>query len=142
MDLSNVKETDSQKINLNVKYLSIATFLADVGGGLVNVVLPLFLISLGLNKTFIGTIEGIADFTAGIVRIFSGWFSDKLRKRKIFVILGYLLAGIGRPVLALVNSGFAIMFLRFSDRLGGGIRLAPADALIADQSNKSSRGRA
>ncbi|EKQ54358.1 MULTISPECIES: MFS transporter [unclassified Clostridium] len=142
MSSNEFEDVDSKRINSNVKYLSFATFLADIGGGLVNVVLPLFLTSLGLNKTFIGTVEGIADFTAGIVRIFSGWFSDKLRKRKIFVILGYLLAGISRPILAFVNSGFAIIFFRFSDRLGGGIRLAPADALIADESSKSSRGRA
>lgn len=142
MDLNDSETLESEKVTSNVKYLSLATFLADIGGGLVNVVLPLFLTSLGLNKTFIGTVEGIADFTAGIVRIFSGWFSDKLRKRKIFVILGYLLAGISRPILAFVNSGFIIMFLRFSDRLGGGIRLAPADALIADESHKKSRGKA
>ncbi|GKU24131.1 MFS transporter [Clostridium folliculivorans] len=132
----------STKVNSNIKWLSIATFLADIGGGLVNVVLPLFLSSLGLDKVFIGTVEGIADFTAGIVRIFSGWFSDKLRKRKIFVIIGYLLAGIARPLLAFVNSGFMIMFLRFTDRLGAGVRLAPADALIADESHKKSRGKA
>ena len=131
-----------KKINSNVMWLSVATFLADIGGGLVNVVLPLYLSALGFNKTFIGTVEGIADFTAGIVRIFSRWLSDKLRKRKIFVVLGYLLAGVSRPILALVNSGFSIMFLRFSDSLGAGIRLAPADALIADQSHNSLRGKA
>lgn len=142
MSSNEFEDVDSKKINSNVKYLSLATFLADIGGGLVNVVLPLYLTTLGLNKTFIGTVEGIADFTAGIVRIFSGWFSDKLRKRKIFVILGYLLAGISRTILAFANSGFFIMLLRFMDRLGGGIRLAPADALIADESHNSSRGRA
>lgn len=142
MDKEKFENINSKKIDSNVMWLSVATFLADIGGGLVNVVLPLFLTSLGFNKTFIGTVEGIADFTAGILRIFSGWLSDKLKKRKIFVVLGYLLAGISRPLLAFVNSGFAIMTLRFSDRFGGGIRLAPADALIADRSHKTSRGRA
>lgn len=142
MDKEKFENINSKKINSNIIWLSVATFLADIGGGLVNVVLPLYLTTLGLNKTFIGTVEGIADFTSGIVRIFSGWLSDKLRKRKIFVILGYLLAGVSRPILAFVNSGFLIMFLRFTDRVGGGIRIAPADALIADQSHNSSRGKA
>ena len=142
MDKDEFENINSKKINSNVMWLSVATFLANIGGGLVNVVLPLYLSALGLNKTFIGTVEGIADFTSGVVRIFSGWFSDKIRKRKIFVILGYLLAGISRPVLAFASSGFAIIFLRFTDRLGAGIRLAPADALITGQSHHSSRGKA
>ncbi|MBU3160744.1 hypothetical protein KPL37_13425 [Clostridium frigoris] len=74
MDFKNI---NSKTINSNIIiWLSIATFLADIGGGLVNVVLPLYLTALEFNKTFIGTVEGIADFTSGIVRIFSGWLSS------------------------------------------------------------------
>ncbi|MBU3183088.1 hypothetical protein [Clostridium psychrophilum] len=70
MDKEEFKNINSKKINSNIIWLSVATFLADIGGGLVNVVLPLYLTALELNKTFIGTVEGIADFTSGIVCIF------------------------------------------------------------------------
>lgn len=130
------------KIHSNIFWLGIATFLGDISNGLINVVLPIFLQNvLGLNKTFIGAVEGIADFTAGILRIFFGWFSDRLGKRKIFVWVGYLLASLSRPLLGFASSGPSVLVLRFTDRFGAGIRMAPGDALIADQAGAKQRGR-
>jgi MFS family permease len=106
-------------------------------------ILPIFLSStLGLNKAFIGLIEAIAESTAGIAKFFSGWFSDKFKKRKPVVLCGYLLSAISKPFFAVSKTGYHALFIRFSDRLGKGIRTPPRDALIADSATSQTLGRA
>jgi MFS family permease len=104
--------------------------------------LPVFLSSvLGVSTAFIGLLEGIAESTAAILKVFSGWFSDKLRKRKPIIVAGYSLSTIGKPLLYLATAGWHVLVVRFIDRFGKGIRTPPRDALIADSSDAKHRGR-
>jgi MFS family permease len=105
--------------------------------------LPLFLANvLGIRLGVIGLIEGVAETTASIVKMYSGWFSDWLGKRKWLTIAGYSLSTIAKPFLYLVNSWLGVLAVRFTDRLGKGIRTAPRDALIADSVSAERRGLA
>jgi MFS family permease len=103
--------------------------------------LPLFLTNvLGAKTAVIGLIEGVAESTASLTRLFSGWLSDKLGKRKALTVFGYSLSAIAKPLLLLANSWPVVLLLRFSDRLGKGIRTAPRDALVADSVKPENRG--
>lgn len=105
--------------------------------------LPVFLTSvLGVGVGFVGVIEGIAESTASLVKLFSGWLSDRLRKRKALVLFGYVLASVARPLIAVALTGWQVLGLRFADRLGKGMRGAPRDALVADFTEESTRGLA
>lgn len=105
--------------------------------------LPLFLSSvLGANAAFIGAIEGIAESTASLLKLASGWWSDKVRKRKPLVVLGYGIATFVRPFVALAQTAGMVLAIRLADRIGKGIRTAPRDALLADSVDAESRGRA
>jgi len=105
--------------------------------------LPLFLSSvLGANASFIGAIEGLAESTAAILKLASGWWSDKVSKRKPLVVLGYGIATFVRPFVALAQSAGMVLAIRLADRIGKGIRSAPRDALLADSTDAESRGRA
>jgi MFS family permease len=105
--------------------------------------LPLFLANvLGIHLGVIGLIEGVAETTASIVKMYSGWLSDWLGKRKWLTIAGYSLSTLAKPFLYLVNSWIGVLAVRFTDRLGKGIRTAPRDALIADSVPAERRGLA
>jgi MFS family permease len=105
--------------------------------------LPVFLTNvLGVGVGFVGVIEGIAESTTSLFKLVSGWLSDRLRKRKVLVVLGYLLASVARPLIALTTAGWQVLGLRFVDRVGKGIRGAPRDALVADFTDESKRGLA
>ncbi|MDP3025342.1 MAG: MFS transporter [candidate division Zixibacteria bacterium] len=128
-------------IKKNIFFLGLVSFLTDVSSDMVYPLLPVFLTEvLGSSKVFVGLIEGIAESTASILKIFSGWFSDKIGKRKPIVILGYSLSSISKPLLALVTSAWQVLFIRFADRTGKGIRTSPRDALIAETSDGQRRG--
>lgn len=104
--------------------------------------LPIFLSSvLGASKAFIGLIEGIAETTASILKVFSGWFSDRIRKRKLFILFGYTLSAISKPLIGLSRFPVHVLILRFFDRVGKGVRTAPRDALVADSSSEKIRGK-
>lgn len=105
--------------------------------------LPLFLSSvLGANATFIGAVEGVAESTASLLKVASGWWSDKVKKRKPLVVLGYGIASLVRPFVAMAQSAGVVLAIRLADRVGKGIRTAPRDALLADSVDAESRGRA
>lgn len=105
--------------------------------------LPLFLSTvLGANASFIGAIEGAAESTAALLKLASGWWSDKVKKRKPLVVLGYGIAAVVRPFVALAQTAGMVLAIRVADRVGKGIRTAPRDALLADSSDAASRGRA
>lgn len=126
----------------NVFILSLASFLNDIGGETVKRTLSLFLANvLGVKTSIIGLVEGISDSTGTLFQTFSGYFSDKSRKRKPFVVLGYFLAIFGRLNLFWANSWGQVLFFRFLDRTGKGINNAPRDALISASSNEKNRGR-
>jgi MFS family permease len=91
---------------------------------------------------FVGVVEGIAESTASLLKVVSGWWSDKMAKRKPFAVGGYALSGLTRPVIALAAAGWHVLAARFIDRIGKGIRTAPRDALLADSVAPDQRGAA
>ena len=128
-------------IKKNIFFLGLVSFLTDVSSDMVYPLLPVFLTEvLHSSKVFVGLIEGVAESTASLFKVFSGWFSDKIGKRKSIVILGYSLSSISKPLLALVTSGWQVLFIRFGDRVGKGVRTSPRDALIAESSAENRRG--
>lgn len=130
-------------VNPNVFFLGVVSFLTDVSSELIFTLLPLFLANiLGVATTIIGLIEGIAESTASLVRIFSGWLSDRLGKRKFLAFLGYCLSTLAKPFMYIASTWGFVLGVRFTDRLGKGIRTAPRDALVADSVSGGERGRA
>lgn len=126
----------------NIKVLGLVSLLTDASSEAVYPVLPLFLANvLGAPVTAIGIIESIAEATGSIMRVFSGWLSDRLGKRKVLVALGYTLSNVVKPFFAFSQAWPMVLLLRFADRFGKGIRTAPRDALIADSGAERTRGR-
>ncbi|MDA1188141.1 MAG: MFS transporter [Chloroflexi bacterium] len=118
------------------------SLLTDISSEMILIVLPFFLANvLGVGASVIGVIEGVADSTATLSRAPSGWLSDRLRRRKSLTLLGYGLAAIAKPFLYIATSWGIVIAIRFTDRLGKGIRSAPRDALIAASANPAQRGR-
>jgi MFS family permease len=125
----------------NVWVLSVTSFLTDVSSEMIINLLPLFLANvLGAGTAVIGLIEGLAETTASLFKIFSGWFSDKLGQRKWLTVAGYGLSTLVKPFLYFATSWPWVLGVRFADRMGKGIRTAPRDALIADSIDESQRG--
>ena len=105
--------------------------------------LPAFLtVTLGASASFVGAIEGAAESTAALLKLASGWWSDRVQRRKPLVVAGYAIASIMRPLVAIAQSAAQVLVIRVSDRVGKGIRNSPRDALIADSVDPSIRGRA
>ncbi|MBW2966477.1 MFS transporter [Candidatus Woesearchaeota archaeon] len=132
----------ARKVKQNVIYMGLASLFTDISSEMIFPILPLFLVSiLGANMAIVGLIEGIAEGTASILKTFSGWISDKLRKRKLFMIIGYGISALTKPFLALSYIWQHILGVRFFDRVGKGIREPPRDALIAASAAKKIRGK-
>ena len=132
-----------KKIHPNVWILGLVSLFTDFGTKAIQSVLPLFLVSvLGANLSIIGLIEGIAESTASILKLFSGALSDYWGRRKELAILGYGLSAAIIPLFALANSPLWVLVARFGDRLGKGIRVAPRNALVADVTPTEQRGAA
>jgi MFS family permease len=131
------------RLSRNVFALSAVSFLTDVSSEMIYPLLPVFLTTvLGANASFIGAIEGAAESTAALLKLASGWWSDRVRNRKPLVVLGYGIATVMRPLVAIAGSATQVLLIRVSDRVGKGIRNAPRDALIADSVDPRIRGRA
>jgi MFS family permease len=129
------------RIPRNLLAVSLTSFFTDISSEMIVHLLPLFLTNvLGAATVVIGLIEGIAESTASLTRLFSGWLSDRLGKRKGLTVLGYSLSAVSKPFFLLANSWPVVLLLRFSDRLGKGIRTAPRDALVADSIRAENRG--
>ena len=119
------------------------SFFTDVSTEMICPLLPIFLAgALGANASFIGAIEGAAETTASLLKLLSGWWSDKVATRKPFVVAGYLIASIVRPFTAATRSATQVLAIRLTDRVGKGIRTSPRDALLADSAPTEARGRA
>lgn len=130
-------------LSQNVFVLGFVSFLNDFSSEITIRTLPLFLANaLGVKASIIGLIEGVADSTATILKMFSGWFSDLVGKRKPLVIAGYSLSVLSKPLFYFANSWPFVLLLRFLDRVGKGVRTSPKDALIANSTDKQSQGRA
>jgi MFS family permease len=119
------------------------SFLTDVSSDMTYPLLPLFLFTvLGASATAVGAIEGAAETTAALLKLASGWWSDRVSRRKPLVLGGYTLASVVRPLIGLARSAGQVFAIRVADRVGKGIRTSPRDALIADSVDPRIRGRA
>ena len=126
----------------NVFFAGLVSFFMDVSSEMIYPLVPIFLASvLGVNKSTIGLIEGIAESTASLLKAFSGWISDRIGKRKGLMLAGYAISTLSRPIMVLAGSWQQILASRFVDRLGKGIRTAPRDAIIAESSEQSNLAR-
>ncbi|GAB4349306.1 MAG: MFS transporter [Candidatus Abyssubacteria bacterium] len=141
--LSDTGDNRPQKLDRNVKALGWVSFLADIHSEAILPLLPLFITQvLGLNRTFLGVIEGIGESTSSLLKVASGWYSDAAKRRKAPTVAGYALSAIAKPMLAFSMTGFHVLAIRFLDRVGKGVRTAPRDALIADSVQRGALGRA
>jgi MFS family permease len=131
------------KLGRNIIGLSAVSFFTDVSTEMIYPLLPVFLASvLGANASFIGAIEGVAESTASLLKLVSGWLSDRIGSRKILVVIGYGIATIVRPFTAMAHTASQVLAIRLTDRIGKGIRTSPRDALLADSAPPQARGRA
>jgi len=130
-------------IKPNVIVLGIASFFTDISSEMLYPVIPIFLTSvLGAPMSIVGLIEGIAESTASILKAFSGWLSDRIGKRRPFVVTGYTLSSLAKPLLFFAYVWPMVLLSRFLDRMGKGLRTSPRDAMIADSTDASFRGKA
>ena len=132
-----------KKLPQNVWAVGLTSFFMDVSSEMILYTTPLFLANvLGVKTAIIGLIEGIAETTASILKLFSGWLSDKLGGRKWITVIGYGLSAIAKPFFYFANSWGMVAGVRWGDRIGKGIRTAPRDALVADSVTQETRGLA
>lgn len=132
-----------KELPANLWVASATSFLTDISTEMVINILPLFLSSvLGVKTNIIGIIEGVAEATSSLLKVFSGWLSDKLRTRKWLAVVGYGLSALAKPFFYIANSWGAIAGVRWADRVGKGVRTAPRDALVADSVKSEQRGLA
>lgn len=123
--------------------LGAVSFFTDVATEMIYPLLPVFLTSvLGASAGFVGVIEGTAESTAALLKLASGWWSDRVSRRKPLVVVGYGIASIVRPLIAIAHSASTVLAIRVTDRIGKGIRSSARDALIAESVDPSIRGRA
>lgn len=141
---SNVQNQNGlRSLPRNVWAVSLTSFFMDISSEMVINILPLFLFNvLGVRTSLIGVIEGIAEATASLLKLFSGWLSDRLRARKWLAVVGYGLSALTKPLYLVVTTWFGVAFVRWTDRVGKGIRTAPRDALVADSVGEKQRGLA
>ncbi|MCI0433274.1 MAG: MFS transporter [Gemmatimonadetes bacterium] len=127
----------------NVLWLSIVSLLNDTASEMIYPLLPLFLTAtLGASAAVLGAIEGAAESVSSLLKLASGWVSDRFGRRKPLVIAGYGVAAVVRPLIALAASPWHVLAIRLADRTGKGLRAAPRDALLAASVPAHERGRA
>lgn len=127
----------------NVIVLGLVSLFTDVSSEMIYPLLPIFLTGvLGAGPAFLGLIEGVAESTASLLKLFSGVISDRAGKRKSLVLAGYGLSAVARPLIGAAPSALAVLLIRTGDRIGKGIRTSPRDALIADSVDPAVRGKA
>lgn len=129
-------------VNRNVFLLGLVSFLNDMSSEMIIPVVPAYLIDvLGVGKIASGSIMGIIESVSSLFKVFFGYLSDRFKKRKVFVALGYLISTISKGALAFTHFWWDFLALRIADRVGKGIRTAPRDALIAESSEKGESGK-
>lgn len=138
-----IKHATIRQLPRNVWAVGLTSFFMDVSSEMVLNILPLFLSNiLGVRTNIIGLIEGVAEATASILKLFSGWLSDKLGGRKWLAVTGYGLSALSKPFFYIAGSWGLIAGIRWADRVGKGMRTAPRDALVADSVTDETRGLA
>lgn len=134
---------DRPRIPRAVWALGFVSMFMDISSEIIHAILPLFLTTtLGVSVAMVGLIDGVAEATASITKVFSGYISDRLGRRKPLILLGYGLGALSKPLFALAGSAPVVLGARFADRIGKGLRGAPRDALVADVTPVAIRGRA
>ena len=114
---------DIRSLPRNVWAVSLTSFFMDVSSEMIHNILPLFLANvLGVRTLFIGLIEGVAETAASLLKVFSGWFSDRLRRRKWLAVAGYSLSALSRPFLYIAHNWGMVAGVRWTDRVGKGVR--------------------
>lgn len=143
MNTANQTKSSLKDLPRNLWAVSLTSFLMDISSEMVINILPLFLANvLGVKTNLLGIIEGVAESTSSILKLFSGWFSDKLHARKWLAVLGYGISALSKPFFYFANTWSIIAAVRWADRVGKGIRTAPRDALVADSISEKQRGLA
>jgi len=126
----------------NVFFMGLTSFFTDISSELIFTLVPLFLSDVwGATSTIVGLVGGLSDSADSIFRIFSGWFSDKIGKRKVLATMGYSISTVAKPFMLLANTWGAVIGVRIGDRIGKGVRSSSRDALIADSVDEKERGR-
>lgn len=125
----------------NIFFTGLTSFFTDTSTKMIYSVMPMFLLSIGASKTAISLIEGIAESTASLIKAFSGYWSDKIGKNKPFMIIGYGITALITPLYAFVSAPIHVLFLRFFERTGKGVRTAPRDSLICGSIKKGEAGK-
>lgn len=132
-----------QGLSHTIKMLGLVSFFADISSEMVYPLNPVFITQvLGAPAWALGLIEGIAESTASLLKLYSGWFSDKIHKRKPLAVIGYACGAVGKPLIALSSAWSGVLAARFIDRTGKGLRTAPRDALITENCPPEQRGAA
>ena len=127
----------------NVVILGFVSLLNDGASEMIYPLLPVFLTAvLGAGPAALGIIEGVAEATASFLKLYSGYLSDRVKRRKGWIVAGYSISNIIRPLIAFSTSWVHVLVLRFSDRVGKGLRTSPRDAIIADSTPAEFRGKA
>lgn len=130
-------------LDKGVVALGWVSLLNDAASEMIYPLLPDFVTRvLGAGPAVLGLIEGVAEATASLAKLAAGWWSDRVRRRKPFVVLGYLVAAVARPLIGVAASWAQVLAIRFADRLGKGLRTPPRDALLAGMTSSKNRGRA
>jgi MFS family permease len=134
---------NAPRLGRNVLVLAAVSFLTDASSEIIYPLLPIFLTTvLGTSAAAVGAIEGAAETTSALLKLASGWWSDRASRRKPLVVAGYALASLARPLVAVAQSAAQVLAIRLTDRVGKGIRGSPRDALIAESVDPAIRGRA
>src|SRR3954470_10369526 len=121
------------RLGRNVLVLSAVSLLTDASSEIIYPLLPIFLTTvLGASASTVGAIEGAAETTSALLKLASGWWSDRVSRRKPLVVAGYALASLARPLIGVAQSATQVLAIRLVDRVGKGVRGAPRDALIAE----------
>lgn len=137
-----MNKAKTNQIPLTVIMLGIVSLFTDAATEMIYPLVPIYVAALGSGAIMLGVIEGVAETTAAMLKLISGIISDKLKKRKLLVFIGYAISTIARPFTGAVSTAWEIVFVRMFDRVGKGIRTAPRDALIASSVNENIRGKA
>lgn len=140
---SGVEGRSLARLPTSIWALGFVSLFMDISSEAVHALLPAFLVTvLGASTVTVGIIEGIGEATAAISKLFSGWLSDRLGKRKALTVIGYGLGALSKPLFAIAPTASWVLFARFSDRVGKGVRGAPRDALVGDLAPPGLRGAA
>ena len=125
----------------NVFFVGLTSFLTDTTSKMIYSIMPLFLVSLGATKTELSLIEGIAESTSSVLKAVSGWWSDRIGRNKPFMVIGYAFTALLSPLFAAASSPLQVLAIRFTERVGKGIRTAPRDSLVAGSAGDLSKGK-